>query len=70
MILLLGERVRPLESIERVGSVLELSRSTAFRRSRLWPLDGDPGSRRVVVTKLAEQLGIPYQIVREDGGER
>lgn len=62
-IILLGNRLRPLESIERTGAALGLKRTTAFKRAnKSWPLDGDPGERLVIVTALAEQLGIPYSI--------
>lgn len=62
-ILLLGERVRPMETIARVGEVLGYKRTTAFKVSKHWPLHGDSGERRVIVPKLAEELGIPYEFV-------
>jgi len=66
-IVLLGQRVRPLESIARVGSVLGLTRSTAFKIAEdRWPLDGDKGSRKVIVPALAKQLGIPYRCVVDE----
>lgn len=63
---ILGHQLKPLETIEHVGSMLGLSRATSFRRAQSWPLDGEKGSRRVVVPALAEKLGIPYECVPEE----
>lgn len=64
-ILFLGQRMRPLESIEVVGAALGFKRSTAFKRAESWPIDGELHSRRVIVPALADQLGIPYEVCIE-----
>lgn len=63
-IVILGQRLKPLDSITKVGHVLGLKRATAYNRSKAWPLDDADGTgrRKVVVPRLAEQLGIPYEI--------
>ena len=69
-ILLLGNRLRPLESIPRVGEALGLRRTTSFKRAKDWPLDGEPGERRVIVPALAEKLGIPYQVIADEEAQQ
>lgn len=64
-ILFLGQRLAPLSPIATVGNVLGLKRTRAFQMAEAWPLTGDKGGRLVIVTALADQLGIPYEIVTE-----
>ncbi len=67
-LLVLGERVRTLETIPRMGLLLGYrSRTTAYKaaKSQDWPIVGEPGSQRVSVPALAQRLGIPYEVVPE-----
>jgi len=65
-ILLLGQRLHALEPVTTVGAVLGLKRTTAFKAARDWPLTGDKGGRLVIVPALADKLGIPYEVVKEE----
>lgn len=62
-ILILGQELRPLEPIARMAEVLGLGRTTAFNVSDTWPLLGHKNARKVIVPALAEQLGIPYEVI-------
>lgn len=68
-ILFLGRRVRPLEPVPVIGEILGYGRTAAFRHAEAWPMVGSMGSRRVIVTKLADQLGLPYEILNADETE-
>ena len=59
---MLGQRIRPMETVTRVGQVLGLKKTTAFKRASSWPCDGGVGERLVIVPALARQLGIPYEV--------
>ena len=64
-LLVLGQRLRPLESIATVGALLGLSRTTAYRVAVRdgWPLvDTGCGLGRVSVAALLERYGIPYTV--------
>lgn len=61
-IVVLGQRVRPLEPVPRVGELLGLSRGQSFRLASSWPTVGPAGARRVVLPTLLQELGIPFQI--------
>jgi len=65
---LLGRELRPLEPIATVGSLLGVSRATAFRLadSDEWPTIGSRGARRVILPALASKLGLPYEVVAEE----
>jgi hypothetical protein len=65
-IAVLGVRLRPLERIEATGAALGLSRSASYRESEHWPLTGRPTSKRVVVPRLLDDLGIPYVVENEE----
>ena len=65
-IVVLGERLKLLERIARVGEVLGLPRATAYRQSAGWPLTGEGSNRYVVVTALCDELGIPYTVEAGD----
>jgi len=58
----LGRRVRPLEPVPVVGELLGLNRGQAFRAADSWPCTGSKGSRRVIVPRLLDELGIPYTV--------
>jgi hypothetical protein len=64
-----GQRVRPLEPVSRVGDLLGLSRSAAYRSAAEWPCVGRPGARRVVLPALLGSLGIPYEAVSAHEGD-
>ena len=61
-IVVMGARVRPLETVALVGDLLGLSRGQAFRRAGEWPTIGPAGARRVIVPALLEELGIPFEL--------
>jgi hypothetical protein len=60
-IIAMGVRLRPLESVPVVGELLGLRRGAAFRAAAAWPTTGEPRSRKVIVSTLMAQLGIPVQ---------
>jgi len=62
----MGRRVKALERIPVIGSLLGLNRSAAYRASLSWPLVGPDTSRYVVTERLLRDLGIPYGIESED----
>lgn len=65
----LGHEFPPFASIAAVAAVLGYrSPTTAGRVAERdeWPLVGLRGSRKVNLIALAEQLHIPYEIVREE----
>jgi hypothetical protein len=57
-----GQKIRPLERVARVGSVLGIERSTAYRMADrdAWPMTGEKPNQYVVVPALLERLGVPY----------
>jgi hypothetical protein len=61
-LLVLGQRVRPLEPVPVVGELLGLKRGQSFRAAESWPLTGSTGARRVIVPRLLDELGIPYEV--------
>lgn len=63
----MGRRVRPLERISKVGELIGLNRSAAYRQSHTWPLVGPETSRYVVVERLLSDLGISYEFEQEQG---
>ncbi len=63
-----GQRLRLLSRIAEVGSALSLSRSAAYRSAPGWPLTGPEKSRRVIVPRLLDELGIPYTVVTDENG--
>jgi hypothetical protein len=67
----LGCELRALEPVSKIGDVLGLNRSTAFRlaESDDWPMVGGRGSRRVIVPALAARLGLSVQIMPDESGE-
>ncbi|NTW29625.1 MAG: hypothetical protein HGA39_09745 [Coriobacteriia bacterium] len=69
-ILILGQRLKPLDTITRVGQMLGLPQATAYRRAKLWPIDdaNGTGDRMVIVPALAQQLGIPYSVEVDEPG--
>lgn len=62
-----GQRLPLLSRIAEVGSALSLSRSAAYRSAPGWPLTGPEKSRRVIVPRLLDELGIPYTVVTDEG---
>ena len=61
-IVVLGERLKPLERIARVGEVLGLPRATAPPAERRLAADGrrlEPLRRR---DRALDELGIPYTV--------
>ncbi len=61
-VVVLGCRLPALARIAAVGEALGLTRSSAYRAAEGWPLTGPPTSRRVVVPRLMDALGIPYSV--------
>lgn len=64
----LGHEFPPFASIVAVAAVLGYrSPTTAGRVAERdgWPVVGKHGSRKVNLIALAEQLGIPYEVVTE-----
>ena len=66
-IVALGVSLPALARIEQVGRLLGLSRGVAYRTCVDWPLVGPETNRRVVVPRLLDELGIPYEI--EEAGD-
>lgn len=67
-IVFLGHEFPPFASIAAVAAVLGYrSPTTAGRVAERdgWPVVGKHGSRKVNLIALAEQLGIPYEVVTE-----
>lgn len=62
MIVFLGCRLPALARIPAVGEPLGLSRSGSYRASNGWPLTGPQTSRRVIVPRLLDELGIRYTV--------
>lgn len=63
----LGVSLRPLEPVSAIGELLGVSRATAFRMASAWPTTGGHGEhRRVIVTRLLDELGIPYELRSEE----
>jgi hypothetical protein len=58
----LGTHCRPLERIPTAGSLVGVTRSTAYRLSAGWPLVGPDSSRWVLMVPFFQQHGIPYEV--------
>ena len=69
-IVVFGTPLKPLEAIATVGQVLGLTRATAYRQSAGWPLVGEGQRRYVVVSRLCEELGVPYVVETDEGKAR
>jgi hypothetical protein len=69
-IVVFGARLKPLEAIATVGQLLGLTRATAYRQSAGWPLVGEGQRRYVVVSRLCDELGLPYVVETGEGEPR
>jgi hypothetical protein len=72
VLLVYGHRLRPLDTVARIGVVLGLERSTAFRAADRddWPRAGEGSHRLIVASALMDRLGIPYSIEAEAAAVR
>lgn len=69
-LLVLSQRVRPLDSKGTAGALIGLSRTHAYAVAERdgWPLDNG----RVIMTAFCERFGLTYEVAQDepaDGGE-